>query len=239
MSSTYAAVLVAGHMRTFEQCRDNLHKNIVTPLQELGYTVNIFIATWGSNNIDTGLERARVAADPDQRDNVLRAFGVSSWHSKYSMWTTSGDAASMWNRVEAAYNNMLRHEMEHGHKHELIVRTRPDMWLHAPLCSTMLKQAVQSPNVFMAEWGGCAEDVTYRMMDHIAFGGEKAMRCYCSTFSSIPRRDRQDSDRWFTAEGHLCTNLEHCGVSIERVPGLRYALLRETGKLDEMIKDAQ
>lgn len=223
--SVYAAVLVAGHLRTFNQCQESIQRDVIDPLKQEGYIVNVFIATWATEFPEITLENAHIIMERDRPDRFIKAY-VSHRAE------LAGNAAAMWNRVELAYELMRSCEHKHGYKHSLIVRTRPDVCMRVPLQPETIKLAASTTALFMAVWNNVNERFTHQMMDHFALGQASIMQKYCTTFSSISSHDRWDGELWCTGEGFLYAHLCALEVPIHRTP-FKYALIREDGSVDE------
>ena len=115
------AVLMPGHLRSYNETRQNIKKNLLDVLTQNGYTYNIFSSTW---NI-SGYREINWAGDVDikyltedstvfeiennRREEFTRIYNNDKWreYSHLSGPETCGDAVSMWYKIERCYKMMI------------------------------------------------------------------------------------------------------------------------------------
>lgn len=228
------AILFPGHVRSYQNTRENIFTNIILPLQKAGYKCSIFSSVWNNSGYretgwggipDTSLiesDSTAIEYEESRRDEFINKYNNEKWreYSHLSGPETCGDAVSMWYKVWKSYQLST----QNGTRYDIIFRLRPDIVFEDVFDVTFLEEL--KPNtIYMAPWHGKFEVVTHQIMDHFAFGDFDSMTKYCSIYPEINQTIIRN-DSAFTGEGFLYSQITHHKLNIERVPTLRYGVRR-------------
>ena len=231
------AILLPGHIRTYNNVRKNIFEYLINPLANSGNICDVFSSVWENEGFrETGFNDTLADLSIIKDDSIM--FEVEKFNSiffkKYNIWkrhaltspTTCRDAASMWYKIFKCYNLVLYHSKIINTQYDLIFKLRPDIVFLEPFNIDLIKNIPEN-TIFMPPWHGKYEAVTYKLMDQFAFGTFESMTKYCSVFYEIDNIINRD-DVTFTGEGFLYSQLSHHNILIERCE-VKYGLMRSNG----------
>lgn len=233
------AILLPGHTRSYNDIRDTIFANLITPLQNAGHTCHIFTSTWrdvgfreiGWANITVDLSKIEADSTSFETEEPRRNEFIDKYR-KYDKWRqyphlsgpeTCGDAVAMWYKVWRCYNLMLEHMSRENINYDVIIKSRPDLVLYQPFDPNLLT-TMDKDTIYMAEWHGKYEEVTHRLMDQFGYGSSQSMSVYCSVYPHIDEII-QRNDYAFNGEGFLLSQLTVNSINIGRSP-IHYGLKR-------------
>lgn len=227
------AILLPGHLRSYNRARDNIFEKLIIPLQDVGHTCDIFSSIWSNSGHREvgwggGIDSTNIKNDSvmfevenDKRKEFISTFNNDKWrsYSHLSGPETCGDAVSMWYKIWKCFNLADK-------TYDIVFRIRTDI-IFEDIFNVGLLDNIKSNTVYMSPWHGKYEVVTHKIMDHFSFGNYESMKIYCSVFPNIESILQRD-DCAFTAEGFLYSQLQHNNITIIRVP-IKYGVMRTHG----------
>lgn len=228
------AILLSGHIRSYQHTRENIFDNLILPLQTAGYNCDIFSSVWKNCGYrETGWggisdEKLIISdsiiyeSEEQDRNAFIQKFNNQKWkqYSHLSGTETCGDAVSMWYKIWKCFN------LVPINTYNIVFRLRPDIVFENKFNVEMLEN-IESDTIYMSPWHGKFEVVTHQIMDHFGFGDYNSMFRYCSVYLNIEDIISRD-DSAFTGEGFLHSQLNHYNLKIVRVP-IKYGILRSHG----------
>jgi hypothetical protein len=228
------AILLPGHIRSYQNTRNNIFDNLILPLKKEGHKCDIFSSVWDTSgyreNGWNGETDAKLIIQDStafeieefKRNEFIQKFNNNKWkhYSHLSGPETCGDAISMWYKVWKCY------QLSQKGKYDVVFRLRPDIIFQTKF-NTKFIDEISPQTVYMSTWHGKFEVVTHQIMDHFAFGDYDSMTKYCSIYPEIEQIiNRNDSA--FTGEGFLYSQIIHHRLNISRVP-IKYGVMRSHG----------
>lgn len=215
------AICISGHIRTFNQCYNNIYSNIIEPLEH-DYTVEVFFSTWndGSNVESDILNKINIKYDAPIKFDMKSKNYLK--YPRLCCHTTCDNATSMWFKCKSVFE-MINSDFD------IVFRLRPDIIYHKPIDLKIISN-IESNKIYMANFHGRYEKVTKCMMDHFAFGDYESMKLYMTTYDNIFDYIKSD-DIPHTAEGFLYKNLQN--INIHRIE-YKYDVMRMNGKIENV-----
>lgn len=132
------AILLYGHMRTYEKTYKSFFDNIVLPNQLNGHQVDIFIHTWDVFNVtDANAWHANQNLFPtlsnkkltkDDMDNIISIYKPK----KVVFEKDNGKPAQRYYKVKSVNELRLIYEEEQNIKYDFFITTRPDIYFLKP-----------------------------------------------------------------------------------------------------------
>jgi hypothetical protein len=232
------AVLIPGHIRSYNEAKNSLFENIIDPIKKAGYIIDIFSSIWENSGYretgwagcieSTTLENDSLIFESEHhdRDFFIKKYSNEKWkhYPHMSNNTTCGDSVSMWYKVWKCYSLI-------DEKYDVIIKLRPDLVFYNKFDVSWL-ESIEKNTVYMAKWHGKYEIVTCQIMDQFGFGDSESMKKYCSVFPDIDKIiTRNDSP--FTGEGFLSSQLRHNNLNISRIH-FKYGIMRKNGVVDDI-----
>ena len=233
------AILLPGHIRSYNNIYKNIQTQLINVLIEAGYDCYTFTSIWANSgfreinwagNIDTDILEKNSTVfeiEDDKRENFIKSYNNDKWkdYRHLSGADTCGDAASMWYKVEKCCNLMKSYEEKMNINFDYIFRLRPDLYFPEKF-NIQLLEDIKSDEIAMAYWHQRYKEVTCCMMDQFAFGKNNSMKKYCSVYSNLNNIMKRN-DCPFTGEGFLSSHLKQSQLSIKRIP-IQYCLARSS-----------
>lgn len=188
------AILISGHMRTFDRCLPTLHWHVFRHFPDADFYVSTVQDPDASKAelLRAKYPDARVEIDVvEQPDCIadLRSQGCqlpTEWqhgqpymHEPYAITARPlAIARQLW-QLEQCWH-LLRRSVGDPSEYDLIIRCRPDLWFH----SLVLPIAMDNPDPGIAytPWWGCFGGVN----DRFALLGFAAAQAYFTTYDQIP-----------------------------------------------------
>ena len=234
------AICFSGHIRDYMKCHANITSNLIQPMYEAGYTVDIFFSTWDTighrsqgwggdiGNIIKIANPTAVLIEKFDRDHFVQKYQSDQWKSRTHLSgpQTSGDSVSMWYKIYTCWALMKQHQSLYGKKYQAVFRTRPDIIYDSKFDPNWLKN-LNDTTVMMAHWHGKYREVNMEMMDHFAFGRPLAMDYYMNLVKYV-REYLDNPSVIHTAEGMLAHHLNKGEYDVGRIPIL-YSVQRANG----------
>jgi len=225
------AILLPGHVRSYQKTRENIFSTLILPLQADGYKCEIFSSVWKNcgyretgwgGTADTELiisDSLAYEVEEPRRHEFIQKFNNEKWkqYSHLSGPETCGDAISMWYKVWRCF------QLIEEDRYKAVFRLRPDIVFQTKFDIKLLDE-VQPSTIYMSPWHGKFEVVTHQIMDHFAFGDFDSMNQYCSIYPEIEDIIARD-DAAFTGEGFLYSQLAYHKLKIARVL-IKYGVMR-------------
>ena len=228
------AILLPGHIRSYQNTRENIFDSLILPLQACGHRCDIFSSVWKNCGYrETGWggiadeklimsDSTMYESEEQDRNTFIQKFNNEKWrqYSHLSGTETCGYAVSMWYKVWKCF------KLIPTDTYDIVFRLRPDIVFQNKFNVEMIENI--APNtIYMSPWHGKFEVVTHQMMDHFGFGDYNSMIHYCSIYPDIENiMTRNDSA--FTGEGFLHSQINHYMLKVVRVP-IKYGILRAHG----------
>jgi hypothetical protein len=247
------AILIPGHLRSYDQTRNSIFECVVLPLRTRGYLCNIFTSIWdvsgfretswlGEPSIDMITDDStKIEKENFHRNYFTSYYSNDKWkeYSHVSGSETCGDAVSMWYKIWKCFNLMKEYESENNMNHDIIIRLRPDIaFLRGDISNNTKLLTDQlcflDEGIYMSSWHGKYKEVTHKIMDQFAFGERDSMSVYCSVYPNI-QSILSRSDYSFTGEGFLKSQLYHNNIDIIRV-NIKYSILRANNVIENVTK---
>jgi hypothetical protein len=233
------AILLSGHMRTFDQCLPTLHWHVFRHFPDADF----YVSTVQDADADKlkliaeryGADRLRgeeiVAQQPDCIAE-LRARGckLPEWWTKGKPYTHEPHAISVhpqavarqlwqleqvWNLYAAA-----------NRPADVIIRCRPDLWFHSAACLTRSTCDFPTKYAHVPWWGKFGG-----VNDRFATLGHTAAEAYFTTYSQI--HIHLSNGCHFHPESLIKASLESAGCEIHDDGRYEFSTLRADGKLRE------
>jgi len=228
------AILFSGHIRTYDNVRQNIIDNLLHPLEQNGHTYTIYSSVWSNcgfreNGWEGEYEKSLLKDDSlefekedNKRDYFINTYSNNKWENyrHLSGPETCGDAVSMYYKLNKCFNLIEIEDID------IIFRIRPDMYFEHKFDLNLLK-FIQPNTIYMPLWHGKYEEVTCKIMDHFAFGDYNSMKTYCTLYTKIDDII-QRNDFPFTAEGFLKSHVDFNNLHIIRIY-LKYSVMRLNG----------
>jgi len=227
------AILLPGHIRSYNYTHDNIHTKLIYPLTKAGYECRIYSSIWNNSGFrelgwngdictkQIKSDSFRIEFEEHNRQYFIDMYNNDRWrnYSSLSGPETCGDAASMWYKVWKSF------QLIDGTP-DIVFRIRPDIYFEQEFDLSAIND-IKPNTVYMSNWHGKYESVTCQIMDHFGFGDFSSMKTYCSIFPNIPEII-QRNDCPCTAEGFLYSQLKHNNINISRL-NLHYGVIRSHG----------
>ena len=212
------ALCFSGHLRNYDQVKENLLKNLITPLQESGWDVSLFGSTWEQSEFRGGdgslviadqyPEFKSLVVEPEARQYFISTYSTDKWkeYSHLSGPQTCPDSVSMWYKVWSSFQLVKQADV--------VMRLRFDMIFDTPFDLSELED-LDDDTIFIPRWHGKYYEIGRGMMDQFAFGTYKAMKQYSSVFPCI--KEVFQSGVPHTGEGFMVHQLKSMKVKRSNV----------------------
>jgi hypothetical protein len=225
------AILISGNLRSYNNTRDNILENIVNPLKESGYEVNIYSSLWKSPDDDYGHvinDSKVILIEESKQEYFLKNYMADYWHPRWSGPLTCVNATSMWYMLYRCHKLLSQETCDY------IIRVRPDLWFNTKFNPEWLTNATRD-TVYTSNWHGKFNEVTYGVMDHFAFGTTDSMKVYCSIFTIIPHIMLHYKNIYYcTAEGFMFVALGIQGVRVDHLD-IHYDIMRQNNVRERVV----
>ena len=217
-----------------------MYENLVHPLENAGYKIFFFVSTWDvagdrsswfGETIDKDIECIRNELRPHglyvehfDRESFLNRFETNKWkeYAHLSNRTTSGDAVSMYYKLAQCWKMLEDAECIYGHRFDLVVRTRPDLYLCTPLQTDIFP--LEKNIIYMPTWHGKYREVNCTFADYFAIGTRDTMKHYMNIYNHI--RELMTMDIPHTGEGYLYGQVERNNLRVRRLDKMQFGLMR-------------
>lgn len=190
------AIIISGHMRTFDLCLANLHWHVFRHFPGADF----FVSTVADNDapkanllsVKYPQALVEIEAVPEQPDciAILREKGVTLpdvfrkgapyMHEPYNISVhPRAVAAQLW-QLERGYD---LHNLKKGHNYDCVVRCRPDLWFHSSVaaCAGIAPENAPGDSAWVPWWGRFGG-----VNDRFAILWGKAAYAYFRTWSFVP-----------------------------------------------------
>jgi hypothetical protein len=227
-NTTKIAICMSGHMRTFNSCYHNIKTNIIDTLEKNGCETNVFLSTWKDNVCDVQIDNLFTHKHVETTDvNLFNKFKTTQFSRFPGLCGdgTSSNAASMWYKINDAFEMMETHAKENNKKYDIIIRLRPDIIYEFPVDINNIQQCLLTDSLFMPHFHGKYQNVTKTMMDHFFFGSYSVMKTIMKTYESIYIYLLENEPH--TAEGYLWSQICSNKINVKRFTCF-YSCIRKT-----------
>lgn len=214
------AILFTGHIRTFNQCYDNIHSNLISPLKELGFSIDFYLSLWNTlghrmqdwsgvadfNNIMHLLDPTNTNIEKFDREYFLRNYNTDRWQTypHLSNHTTFPDSVSMWYKVQQGLDMIKDYQDKNNFTYDCLVRARPDIMYEDSFkseLSPILDEICASDVIYIPKWHGRWEEISRTITDYFGIGNYKTMKKYMSVYDNLEELITKDIPH--TGEGLL------------------------------------
>ena len=225
------AICYPGHLRDFQKCFLNHHTQFISKLEQTGYTVDYFVSTWDNvghrSNGWTGksttdymihtLEPKKCLIEKFDRDFFIQKYNTDKWkeYSHLSDYTTCGDSASMWYKVQTCADMV-----DEGY--DFIVRMRPDLLFDTPFPVELLE--TMGSSIYIPKWHGKWIEISNTITDYFAIGRYAVMKRYMSVYNNLDKLINENACP-HTGEGFLYGHLR--GYDIKRLDTVGFSIQRK------------
>lgn len=228
------AIILSGHMRTFDRCLPTLHWHVFRHFPGASF----FVST--VNDEDAGkaeLLRERYRGQPvkieavDQPEIPVPVDPPAGWQPGLAMYGHEPYAVSVGPQAVLRQLWHLRRVWEmvpDPGSFDLFIRVRPDLWFH----SFALPEAFERSRQFLAWWafvpwwgrfGG--------VNDRFALLGRKAAQAYFCTFSAMPSLLAEGCP--FHPESLVAASLGRLSIRVHSTLRAEFSTLRADGQMRE------
>lgn len=147
------AILISGHLRKYESYVSSFINCIVKPLEEKGWSVDIFISTWDKRGfwtpddkkgVDNGETVTNETIDNDLYSGRIRVKEVEPFEGKQEEFIRMADdilgdpphrlkfgrkqnIVGMFYKMNRVFEMMKKYSVENKKKYDLVIRSRPDL----------------------------------------------------------------------------------------------------------------
>lgn len=230
-------ILFSGHLRSYSKVRINIYDNLINPLLQNGYDVDLYASIWktsgyrendnftddvSTENMVTIINDCKsIELENDKREFFIDKYGNNErWkeYKNYSGPNTLPDASSMWYKIYKSFR------LIDNNIYDVVFRIRPDLYFLDKFDVNLLKN-LEFNTIYMADKNSEYKCVTYDIMDHFSYGDYYSMKEYCNTYNNIDNIIKRN-DIKLTSEGLLYSNLNHYGIRIHKVD-IKYGLQRQ------------
>jgi len=148
------------------------------------HQIDVFVSTWATEDpLEIQGSYQQLEVEKENRNYFLKRFSSEKWRDfpGLSEPDTSGNAVSMWYKINRAWRMCKDHMITHGATYDFVVRCRPDIIMPTPLDLSGAKPGI----LYLPEWHGKYPTVTKGMMDHLFYGDTTTMGKICSLYEEI------------------------------------------------------
>jgi hypothetical protein len=192
-----AALCISGQMRTYRECRENLKKYIIDPLNP-----DIFVHTWTNSGITTKAEQKVKKGFRDEKVtySILDEFYqprkaiIEEFKDSYAEEMNGVRVPDMLKEAESqhykgaipmfykmyACNELKRRwEREHNFRYDMVIKSRPDMLVAAEI------PAQVKENLDILWFSDCKVNPRVQVSDKFAISCSAHMDYYCSVWKHL------------------------------------------------------
>jgi protein YibB len=224
-------ICFSGHLRSYHDCKDSIQSNIIQPLMQNGFQVDLYLSTWNNigfrnDNLHTKIiDEQYIDNGASFKKYEIEVFNSSMFKPKYSSNhisrymgpNTTSDAASMFYKIERVF------KMSEDDDYDIILRMRPDSLFKSELDISLIKECCLSDKLYMPISHGKYSEVTKFLMDQFFFGNKHIMKKIMTTFSNFPKF-LLETDFPHSAEGFLWKQIQTNNIQLQRFM-ISYGLL--------------
>ena len=249
-NSLKVALCMSGHMRSYQNCRQNIIDNIINPLKQMGFSTYLFLSSWedigyGADSLITGKvdlqnydlnDFTQYEFEPANKDFFDKNFSTDKYlnYSQYSGAGTCPNAVQMLYKMERVYTMADNYSIKNNINYDLVIRIRPDIIYNNRLCINDIKQSLYRNNdLFMPYHHGKYEIVTKYIMDHYFMGDNRVMKEIMLAYNNIQNLMKEDCPH--TCEGFIWKQIEMQNLKIELF-NLKYSVIRKNNIVENVIR---
>ncbi len=190
---------------------DNIRRNCIEPLEELGYKVDIFAHFWKIQDWEKALEvlkPTKFSVHKDYAERLNTEF-ERQW-TKGELPTLYPYALSMFRSIFLANQLKVSVELKENFKYNLVARMRTDNVFTEGSYKAELKKclSVEPMDILFPRnykmKGKVPSNNYWYIVDNFAIGGSKAMDCYADTYCNIKEILENAKEDWSEKESWAC-----------------------------------
>ena len=234
------ALCFSGHIRTFNECYNNIDNNIIKIIRKYNINTHLFLSTWNDNdndinnmkyiNIfnDINIENAKTEyfIENYKNDNWKKFTGLSN---KF----TFPNCVSMLYKIHDSFVLMKNYSSKYNIKYDIIFRLRPDICYNNKFDISLIKYSLLNDVLLFPFPHGKYSSATKNIMDHYFFGNYDTMEKIMTSYTKL-NEIKSDDDVVYTGEGLLYREIIINNISLKRFK-LSYYVLRKNKKEDIVI----
>jgi hypothetical protein len=222
-------ICMSGHLRSYDSCKENIQANIISPLKNNGFIVDMFLSTWddygyrsddfNTNKVDINKYKADFTSSEFEsynKDFFMTNYYTEKWkeYSHLSCNTTCPNSVSMLYKINKSYILLHNYEIENNFKYDVIIRLRPDLKFNQQIDISNIKESLFNNYLYMPTSHGKYIIVTKYIMDQLFFGNSVVMEKILNTYRDI--NSLIISDCPHTGEGFLWKQIMNNNITIQR-----------------------
>lgn len=226
------SLCMSGHLRSYESCKENINKNIISVLKHHGFEVDTFLSTWNNSSYNNNEIIKNNFAQVKSEEYDKRVFVERYSTNQYLQFPglcgheTASNASSMLYKMSDAFSLMEEYSKQQNKTYDVVFRIRPDIIYNGIIDIRLLKMCLLTNNncIYMPLFHGKYESVTKCIMDHYFCGDYESMKIIMNTYNDVSKLILTDCPH--TGEGFLWKHAQNNNLIIERFQ-CSYGVIRQ------------